>query len=342
MFEKIKEKRNSINKGGGKVAENQEKPKIKIEKEYEIKDIDFNSSKLCQYKDMGNVKELKILDYTPQGVPIKKISKSEYINLDTGELKEFDTSATSRKDNKDSLYKTFRTIRDLINTNFTGGKNEVHIVLTYGELMQDTVRLYKNCKSLIQKLKRRLPGLEYIQVAEPQGSGSWHIHMLCKLPKGQTLSIDKPILEKLWGQGFVFIKRLEDKTNIGAYLSAYLGDIFEEDVSQENKKKVKDLRTVERPVVFEEDNKEITKNKKIIKGGRLHLYPKGMNIFRHSQGIVKPTVETIPIKEAKQKNKDLVPCFSERLVISQVDDNGEVIKKLNSITYVQFNTKKKS
>lgn len=310
-----------------------EELKVKIEREYNIKDIDFDSSQICSYKDMGNVKEIKILDYIPPGVPIKKLSKTDYINLDTGELKKFDTSGTSRNDNKDSLYKTFRNIRDLINTNFVGGSNELHIILTYAELMTDTERLYKDCKSLLKKLRRKFPTLEYVQVAEPQQRGAWHIHMLCKIEQNKKLYIENAELRDMWGNGFVVVKRLESVDNIGAYLSAYLGDIFIEDID-----KIKDNDTVVEKEITDISGEKV--KKKIVKGGRLHLYPKGMNIYRKSKGIIVPTVEKMTVKQAKEKNKGLKPCFSERLIVNQVDDSGETVKKLNSITYIQFNTKK--
>lgn len=310
-----------------------EELKIKVEREYGVQDIDLDSSHICTYKDMGNVKEIKILDYIPQGVPIKKLSKTDYINLETGELKKFDTSGTSRQANKDSLYKTFRNIRDLINTNFVGGTNELHIILTYVENMTDTERLYRDCKSLLKKLRRKFPTLEYIQVAEPQQRGAWHIHMLCKIQKNRNLFIDNAELRNMWGQGNVTVKRLETVDNIGAYLSAYLGDIFLEDGE-----KAPDGATVLPKEIKQEDG--TVENKRVVKGGRLHLYPKGMNIYRKSKGIIVPTVEKMTVKMAKEKNKGLQPCFSERVIVNQVDDSGETVKKLNTITYIQFNTKK--
>ncbi len=321
--------------------ENQEELKIKIEREYNIQDFNFDSSHICSYKDMGNIKEIKMLDYIPQGVPIKKLDKDNYILLTedidytTGEIlktRQFDTSGTSRNDNKDSLYKTFRNIRDLINTNFVGSENELHIILTYKENMRDTKKLYEDCHNFLKKLRRRFPTLEYIQVAEPQARGAWHIHMLCKITEGQFY-IKNADLKELWGKGFVKVKRLESVDNIGAYLSAYLGDIFVEETTRP---------PTENDIVVEKEIEENGKKvkKKIVKGGRLELYPKGMNIYRKSKGIKTPTVEKMTVKQAKEKNKGLQPCFSSRVIVNQVDSSGETVKKLNTITYIQFNSKK--
>ena len=74
MFEKIKEKRNSKNKGGGKVAENQEKPKIKIEKEYEIKD------------NVSVVENMSVMIYIyDQAYHLLAINQDSFIPADEGE-----------------------------------------------------------------------------------------------------------------------------------------------------------------------------------------------------------------------------------------------------------------
>src|SRR5690625_653782 len=83
----------------------------------------------------------------------------------------------------------------------------------------------------------------------------------------------------LWGHGFVTIKSMKDVDNIGAYFSAYLADL--EHTSENIHEALSEgLKVVEREI----DGQK----KKFIKGGRLHLYPAGMKLYRKSKGVEYP------------------------------------------------------
>lgn len=56
---------------------------------------------------------------------IKVISNKRYVDLRTGEIKFFDTSADNRVDNLESVKQTMKKLRRLITHNFTGGKNQL-------------------------------------------------------------------------------------------------------------------------------------------------------------------------------------------------------------------------
>lgn len=319
-----------------RLAEEKKKSKIVIEKEYKF-DLDIKENSICKITKSGNITEVQIMDYLPQGVPIKKLNQNQYVLCDTGEVKDFKKSE-SRKDNTDSLYKTFKKIRNLVNTNFKGGKSELHLILTYAENMTDTKRLYKDSKSLLKKLYRRYPDLEYLQVVEPQGRGAWHIHMLCKRTQTDNFYIKNKELREMWGQGFVTVKRLDDVDNVGAYLSAYLGDIFLEDIDPEEEKDK--YAEYESQAVDKVIDKKKKTTKKVVKGGRLHMYPPGMNIYRKSSGIIEPDISKCRYKDLYKQNiesKGGNPCFSEKITVKQIDEETETEKVLNTITYLQFN-----
>ena len=55
----------------------------------------------------------------------------------------------------------------------------------------------------------------------------------------------------------------------------------------------------EKPVT-DQDGQTVTK--KIVKGGRLKLYPPGMNIVRSSKGVKRPTVEFSSYEEVTKKS----------------------------------------
>ena len=205
---------------------------------------------------------------------MQKVSKDEMVNRITGELKEIH-HVTSRADpkNYESLRRTFKRLKRLIGANFKGGYSELWATLTYKDSpMTDPTKLYSDFRRMMRRL-RRLVGkyLAYIVVIEPQASGSLHAHLLLKTIDGSRLYIANSDLRKAWGQGFVNVKRLRDSDNVSAYVMAYVSDV--------------DLNNLEGQ--FNNDEKL---TKRIIKGGRLALYPVGMQIYRRSRyGIKEPT-----------------------------------------------------
>ncbi len=236
---------------------------------------EIKKSKRVKVKRMNDILEVVGVDRCSNGfINIKKISKDKYINLVTGEVIMAEISE-NRGQNVAGLKRTFKAMRELINNNFVGASNELHVILTYAENMTDTERLYDDFRKFWQKFKRRYGNeYDYITVIEPQGRGAWHHHLLIRDNTGKELFIPSPEMEKLWGHGFIKIRSLEKIDNIGAYLTAYLTDV---EVTYENVKEVilnKDTKIKE----VEIDGKK----KSFIKGGRMHFYPSGMNLYRKS------------------------------------------------------------
>ena len=203
------------------------------------------------------------------GTPVmQKVSKDKMVNRVTGELKKIH-HVTSRADpkNYESLRQTFKRLKRLIGTNFKGGYSELWATLTYKDSpMVDPNRLYNDFKRMMRRL-RRLVGkyLAYIVIIEPQSSGSLHAHLLLKTLDGSRLYIANKDLATAWGQGFVNVKRLSDSDNVASYVMAYVSNI--------------DLNNLEGKF----SNASNTKlPKRIVKGGRLALYPINMQIYRLS------------------------------------------------------------
>ena len=242
------------------------------------------------------------------GIPImQKISKDQMVNRETGEVKDIH-HITSRADpkNYESLRATFKRLKRLIGANFRGGQSELWITLTYKDSpMKDSERLYKDFKIFMKRLRKETGKcLAYIVVIEPQASGSLHAHLLLKTLDKSRLYIENSVVAKLWGQGFVNVKRLRDSDNVGAYLMAYLTDI--------------DINNLE-------DKPNSNKaSKKIIKGGRLGLYPINMQIYRRSRhGIVNPTKIKGSRKEIKHKYNldDVDPEYYRSFEIQRSKDD---------------------
>lgn len=290
--------------------------------------------KKVKLTDMGNIKEIMYIQKstsTPFG--IKKISANEYVVLATGEVKEFN-KIKNRSQDKESLRKTFKHIRELINTNFTGCLNELCFTITYKENMTDSKVLYKDFELFIKKLKYKYKDVDYINVVEPQGRGAWHCHILLKFNSVKKIYIPNKEISEMWGRGFVSVKAIKKNIdNLGAYLSAYLGDV---ELQEDNIAQLVYDGVVEPGQAFNIKEVEVDGiKKKFIKGGRLCFYPPGMNIYRCSRGIKKPLVTHLPYDEAKKIVGAVTPTYSSRTVI--YDDNDSII---NSIIYEQYNVKR--
>ena len=282
--------------------------------------------KTVKVKRMKHIVEVMAVDNATNGFDnIQKLSKSHYMVKDTGEVLEYKQSE-NRGQNIAGLKKSFRKIRDLINNNFTGQGNELHVTLTYAENMQDTKRLYKDFVKFWKRYQYKYgKDCDYLTVVEPQGRGAWHFHLLLRQNDVEKLYIPSDEMASLWGHGFVKIKSLKGVDNIGAYLSAYLCDV---ELTKE---------TLPMAVMEQREIKEVEVDgqlKRYIKGGRLHMYPPGMNLYRKSRGIKFPEVEQMKYKDLKKIVGNATPNYSSTVTIQ--DDE----RVLNRITYEHYNTKR--
>lgn len=290
--------------------------------------------KKVKLTDMGNLKEIMYLQKrTNKPFGIKKISSDEYILLSTGEIKEFN-KIQNRSQDKESLRKTFKHIRELINTNFTGNPNELCFTITYKENMTDTKVLYDDFRKFMMKLKYKYKDVDYISVVEPQGRGAWHCHILLRFNSFKKIYIPNKEISEMWGYGFVTVKAIKQNIdNLGAYLSAYLGDV---ELDENNLAELVNTGAIKPGQAFNIKEIEVDGvKKKFIKGGRLSYYPPKMNIYRASRGIKQPLVTHLDYEEAKKIVGADTPTYATRTVI--LDDNDEI---LNSIIYEQYNLKR--
>lgn len=242
------------------------------------------------------------------GTPVMtKISRDEMANRETGEITEIH-HITSRADpkNYESLRATFKRLKRLIGANFRGGYSELWCTLTYRDSpMTDSKKLYADFKRFMRRL-RTITGkkLAYIVIIEPQASGSLHAHLLLKTIDNSRLYIANKVLAAAWGQGFVNVRRLSNADNVAAYVMAYVSDV--------------DLNNLEGDF-----NKTAKTPKKIIKGGRLGLYPIGMQIYRRSRhGIVQPAKFKGRKKDIKQKYQiaDVLPEYYRSFDVKHHED----------------------
>lgn len=216
----------------------------------------------------------------PKEPRTKVIKGHRYVVLETGEIKNMNQESEKRTDNLDSVRRTMKRLRRLIGANFVSNeinrKDQLWITLTYREDVNATDKnspeiVYKDFKRFIRKLREKYnPTIEYIAVLEPQASGRWHLHVLMKTMNNSKLYIPNSDIENLWGKGFTSTKRLKNSDNVSAYVMAYVSNV-EIDLKSSDKGKAN--------------------SKKVIKGGRLSFYPKGIRVYRRSRNLVDPKIQ---------------------------------------------------
>lgn len=290
-----------------------------------IIDKKIKDHNLVSVKKMGSIYELCYIEHINKKQTIQLLDKNHYCLLNTGEVFEC-KHIENRADSKAQISQSLKRLRDYINANVLEPKNCKWICLTYAENMTDTNRLYKDFKNFIKRFRTKYGKFEYIVAMEPQQRGAWHCHCIIIFDKVAPF-IPNKTLEELWGNGFTKTQKLDDIDNIGAYLTAYLGDM---EYSEEygNIKKL-DIKQVD-----EIGGIKLKEPKKFIKGGRLYLYPPNFNLYRISRGIKKPTKEYYQYSIIKEKAGLTEPTYSKAIALT--DDNSFS----STIIYEYYNTKR--
>ncbi len=275
-------------------------------------DFDIPSESFVSYTYLGNQINIQYNSKKNCSCPIIKINKDCYYSKKTNEIKYFNKTE-KRIQNKKSIFQSMNKLKNIVMLNTSKHpENALFITLTYAENMKDQKRLYQDFRIFNQKLQRYIYKqkncrAEYIAVTEPQERGAFHLHVIYIFPSKAPF-IDNKIIEKLWEHGFTSTKRLKNSDNIALYLSAYLCNLKPQD---EN--------------TFIND----TQKKSVIKGARLHFYPKGMRLYRVSRGIKKPEVETMQRKKAEKilKENNYVLKYEATFKITEDDSYTNIINK---------------
>lgn len=291
---------------------------------------------IVKLTEMGHVTELLYMSHRNSFQRILKLDKDHYVVLGpdgqpASDVKEF-IHWESRAASANSLRKTFRRLRNIINANVIDVDFCRFVTLTYRQddgPMRDSDRLYHDFDRYNKRFKRwcikngyDIP--EYINTVEPQGSGAWHCHVLYFWPsKAPYLPPD--VMADLWGQGFVTVRALRSQLgkscdNVGAYLTAYLGDLDIESAVQASM----DVTLYE---VKEVQDEQEHKSKYYLKGARLYLYPPGMSIYRCSRGIKRPVETDMSYENAKRKVSGSALTFQSNLRIQLEGGVSNTISK---------------
>ena len=263
-------------------------------------------------KQCGNISEIVWCEKIKHEAVIIKVDKDHYrlASDDTGTIYEFEHNE-SRKDDMQSVRESLSRLRDLINTNVQDVTHCRWCTFTYAENMTDFKRIRVDWQSFNRKARKKWGKYEYIIAVEPQGRGAWHIHAILIFSE-KAPYMDNAEVAQAWGQGFVKVKRLDDVDNVGAYLTAYLGDM-EVDEAKELGVDCNGLPVKECEVT--QDNGKTAK-KRYIKGARLSMYPPGINLYRSSRGISYPVISYTTNAAAEKKVSGATLTFERTIGLS--------------------------
>ena len=283
-----------------------------------------NPNLMVKVTEMGNVVEIQYMSHRNTKQTIQMLEGGEqFVICSTGEIKDVEHHKT-RKDNRKGLYRTFANARAVINANVTDVSKVRWCTLTYAENMTDPKRLYTDFEKFNKRFQyycnqKGYSKPEYIVMMEPQGRGAWHAHLLYIWQDMKAPYIPNDVFRNLWRHGFVRIKKLDNVDNVGAYLTAYLGDmeINEMDATKVSGKKCKVVE------VEDENGKKVSKA--IIKGGRLDLYPANFNMLRCSRGVKRPVEEMMCQDQASKKVLGATKTFESAVKLTDIENDFETV-----------------
>lgn len=292
--------------------------------------IHISDDSKVRLKVTGNIFEVMYSEKRSRGGYIKKIDKDNYVDVRTGEVNQF-KHIENRSQDLNNVAKSLALGRDVLNCNITDVSCCRWVTLTYADNMTSPDKLASDFKHFNSRCRKIFGHYEYITCAEPQARGAWHLHCVF-IFDGKAPYMSNDIVRDCWKQGFVTVKRLDDVDNVGAYLTAYLGDM---ELSEATSAGVSFSQSDIKEVEFSDEQGQ-KQSKKYIKGARLYMYPPGFHIFRYSKGIKKPDVSYVDYKSAKEKISSGKLTFSKTLSLTDPDS-----RYANVLHYDYYNTIRK-
>lgn len=216
---------------------------------------------------------------------VKRIDKETYLDPQTNEVKHYNRN-TERTQNESTFYRTKRELNLLILNNFSGGKNELFLTLTYNVRFPNPFGLSADFRNYMKRVTKHFKSrysFEYIVVREPHLSGSWHMHVLLQC-NGEITSEIKIVLIDKWTKGSAHIQAINQVNKLAAYLTSHLTNLVIDENGEDS---------------FMVDYSTMT-TKTIMKNARLNLYPMQFRIYSSSKNIKKPVARYMTFAECKR------------------------------------------
>ena len=208
---------------------------------------------------------IKVVTWQKSLKGIKRISKTQYVNVETGEICQYKIN-NQKADNTQSMKNSLNKLNVLIQNNFEEFKS-FFVTLTYAEEMQAFYKAGNDFRKFYDKLKYHYNQnrLEYLRIIEATENGTWHIHILLKSSiANEKFIIKQEDVQALWKYGSVKVSRIYNVNGLIKYFCTHHS---------------------------EKSMKNIKKSKSKIKQARWKYYPYGARIYSKSKGIVYPREE---------------------------------------------------
>ena len=145
----------------------------------------------------------------------------------------FVTDEQREKNREVSLMRARRDLRRIVNANIDQWGDDVtckFVTLTFKDNVKDVDLANYEFKKFIQRLNYEVYGgkcneLKYTVVPEFQKRGAVHYHVIFyNLP-----FIKADVIEKVWGNGFIKINKIDNIDNVGAYVCKYMVKDFDDE-----------------------------------------------------------------------------------------------------------------
>ena len=270
--------------------------------EYSPLDTDSNS-KIIFLPDSAEVVTAKNSGGSTALSGIKRISKNEYVKVETGEVFKYNTNA-NKTDNTVSIKKSLNNLRKLILNNFVEFES-IFITLTYKDEMFDFVQAVQDYTKFFENLKKHYKhyNLKYLRIIEPTDKGNWHIHVLLKsAEKVDKFYISQEKVQSIWKHGSVKVEQIHNIEGLANYFCTYSND----DKALPEKAKPKHVKKQE----------------------RWKYYPYRARIFAKSNDIVYPKTVKAKRGQVDELLKDYKRVSASTLTVKD-SETGRVVNTVN-------------
>ena len=270
--------------------------------EYSPLDTDSNS-KIIFLPDSAEVVTAKNSGGTTALSGIKRISKNEYVKVETGEVFKYNTNA-NKTDNTVSIKKSLKNLRKLILNNFVEFES-IFITLTYKDEMFDFTQAVQDYTKFFESLKKHYKhyNLKYLRIIEPTDKGNWHIHVLLKsAEKVDKFYISQEKVQSIWKHGSVKVEQIHNIEGLANYFCTYSND----DKALPEKAKPKHVKKQE----------------------RWKYYPYRARIFAKSNDIVYPKTVKATRGQVDELLKDYKRVSASTVTVKD-SETGRVVNKVN-------------
>lgn len=169
---------------------------------------------------------VEVVDYS-KNIEVGSVRQPKENIITNSRVKLGRVKGKTKNFNEDNVFKNCcrakKKIRQLCNNNAHLLTKFLTLTFADQSITEDKIKL---ANSFYSKFIKRLEyyfnqKIEYLTVPELTKQGVIHYHMLCNIPY-----IDIDLLQDIWGFGKVYISRIENINNVGAYVSSYVDKDF--------------------------------------------------------------------------------------------------------------------